>query len=283
MKRVAVLVLMFALRSIAGADPAPATLPRLPICVQGDGAVVLQCAELAPLPEIEVFQVPGAGAVDVTFAFTYSEAVRWNELGYFLVDSSDGVVAGTAPQERGYAAAALRRASVIFPAGSFFTASTVRFTGGDRVVFFLVNAVAQEDANIARFLAGGQGAPSIYFSVNAANEGARDHLVAFTGAADTQFAFEDMSAFSDWDFDDVVYNVSVALVRPAGRATRRACVRHANFAATVAQCVSETGKPRKQCRKQTLRACKKSGVATLSAPPTTTTRTLDSYPGPAPS
>lgn len=190
---------------------------------QGAGGVQLKCPDFVPIPDVEVFRVPGEGPVDLQFAFVFSEVSRPNELGVFRVDEVKGTVGGLSPAEPGYLRAALGTSSVLFPAGSDASAPdvTVGATGGDLLVFFIVH-----DGTLAELLALNPAndparQPTAYFSLSRLNPDpqsryAGDHLVAFTSqsAPLTQFAFEDLSAFSDWDFDDVVYNVSVQLDRP---------------------------------------------------------------------
>src|SRR5262245_65411995 len=103
----------------AGADPPFASLGRVPVCGdQGNGTAQLRCPDFAPIPDIQVFQVPGHGPVDVTFSFVFSEVSRPNELGYFRVDDRNGTIDGVSPAENGYLPTALAQASVIFASGS---------------------------------------------------------------------------------------------------------------------------------------------------------------------
>src|SRR5262245_66275685 len=74
--RVGSLILVFALAAamgllasgVAEADPPASTLPRVPVCGdQDDSSLQLKCSDRVPIPDIEVFQVPGNGPVDLTF------------------------------------------------------------------------------------------------------------------------------------------------------------------------------------------------------------------------
>src|SRR5262245_9364960 len=126
----------------AYADPPFASLGRVPVCGdQGNGTAQLRCPDFTPIPDIQVFQVPGHGPVDVTFSFVFSEVSRPNELGYFRVDDRNGTIDGVSPAESGYLSKALAKASVVFPAGSDAATPDVRMrvTGGDLLVFFIVH------------------------------------------------------------------------------------------------------------------------------------------------
>lgn len=207
------------------ADPMVASATRLPVCGdQDDGTVRTACPDLVPIPDIEVFQAPGQGPVDVVFDFVFSEATVANELGFFRVDDANGTVGRVSPAEPGYLAAALSRARVVFPAGSTPTIpdETVRLNGGDILVFFIVHGgtlASWQASNPTNDL---NRAPVAFFSLTRLNPDpdtrfGGDHLLGFRGTASavTQFGFEDLSASSDWDFDDVVYTVSVNLEPPA--------------------------------------------------------------------
>ncbi len=205
------------------ADPEIPSLVRLPVCGdQGAGGVQLKCPDFVPIPDVEIFRVPGEGPVELQFAFVFAEASVPNELGVFRVDEARGAVEGLSPAEPGYLRAALGKSSVIFPAGSDASVPdvTVGATGGDLLVFFIVHG-----GTLAELLASNPAndparQPTAYFSLSRLNPDPQsryggDHVVAFASqsAPLTQFAFEDLSAFGDWDFDDVVYDVSVQLDR----------------------------------------------------------------------
>ena len=187
------------------------------------GRVQLHCPAFEPLPDIEVFRVPGRETTVLRFDFVFSEANRPNELAVFRADDQRGAVDGISPVETGYLAAALRRATVIFPAGSGPSLPDVTFraTGGDLLVFVIVHDGSVADIltmNPTNDLAR---QPNAYFSIRSANPDpdtpyGGDHLVGFVDRTSslTQFAFEDLSAFSDWDFDDIIYTVSAQLEQP---------------------------------------------------------------------
>jgi Domain of unknown function (DUF4114)/Thrombospondin type 3 repeat len=209
----------------AEADPPSSALPRVPVCGdQDDSSLQLKCADRAPIPDVEVFRVPGQGAVDLTFDFVFSEAAVPNELAVFRVDDLNGRVGTLSPAEPAYLAAALARAQTVFPAGSnAFTADgTVRAAGGDLLVFFIVHGGTLADLQATNPTNDVRQLPVAFFSLTRLNPDPQspyrgDHLVGFQSltSALIEFAFEDISLFSDWDFDDVVYTVSARLERPA--------------------------------------------------------------------
>ena len=189
----------------------------------GDGAVELHCPAFEPLPDIEVFRVPGQATTVLRFDFVFSEANRPNELAFFRADDQRGAVDGVSPVEPGYLAAALRRATVIFPAGSGPSVPdvTLRATGGDLLVFVIVHDGSMADVLTMNPTNDLGLQPNAYFSIRSANPDpdtpyGGDHLVGFVDRSSslTQFAFEDLSAFSDWDFDDIIYTVSAQLDQP---------------------------------------------------------------------
>ena len=52
----------------AWADPPLSSLPRMPVCGdQSAGPVQLKCRDFVPIPDVQVFQVPGQGPIDLTF------------------------------------------------------------------------------------------------------------------------------------------------------------------------------------------------------------------------
>src|SRR5262245_12894947 len=209
----------------AWADPPLSSLPRMPVCGdQSAGPVQLKCPDFVPIADLQVFQVPGQGPIDLTFNFVFAEAAVPNELDVFQLDDQNGRIGLLSPAEPAYLAAALARAQTIFPSGSnAFTADrTIGAAGGDLLVFYIVHGgtaadlLATNPSNDVRQL------PVAFFSLTRLNPDPQspyhgDHLVGFRSLSSplTEFAFEDISLFSDWDFDDVVYTVSARLDRPA--------------------------------------------------------------------
>jgi len=208
----------------AQADPPASTLPRVPVCGdQDDSSLQLKCSDRVLIPDIEVFQVPGHGPVDLTFDFVFSEAAVPNELGMFPVDDLNGRIGTLSPAEPAYLAAALSRTQTIFPSGSnAFTADrTIRAAGGNLLVFFIVHGGTVADLQATNPTNDVRQLPVAFFSLTRLNPDPLspyhgDHLVGFqsVSSALTEFGFEDISLFSDWDFDDVVYTVSARLERP---------------------------------------------------------------------
>src|SRR5262245_32184865 len=208
------------------ADPPIQSLSRAPVCGdEGNGTAQLRCPDFAPIPEIQVFQVPGRGAIDVQFSFVFSQASVPNELGVFRVDDPSGTIDGLSPAESGYLPAAFARASVVFPSGSDASTPDVqmRVTGGDLLVFFIAHAGTMAGLLSSNPTNGLSNQPPIaYFSLDRLNPDPQsryggDHFVGFASHSSglTQFAFEDLTGeYSDWDFDDVVYDVSVRLDAP---------------------------------------------------------------------
>ena len=208
------------------ADPVVPSATRLPICGdQGDGTARLQCPDLVLVPDIQTFQLPGHGPVDVAFDFVFAEVSAPNELGFFRVDDVNGTVGRLSPAEPGYLAAALSGATILFPAGSTpqTPAVTARLNGGDILVFFIVHNGSLADLLASNPTNALGRDPLAFFSLARLNPDpdtpfGGDHLLGFRGtnSAVTQFAFEDLTGqFSDWDFDDVVYTVSVNLEPPS--------------------------------------------------------------------
>src|SRR5262249_11136113 len=134
--------LNWAIAHPAWADPPVSALPRLPVCGDQDaGSVQLKCPDFVPIPDIEVFRVPGQGPIDLTFDFVFAEAAVPNELSVFQVDDLNGRVGNLSPAEAGYLPAAVARAQTVFPFGSdaFVPDQTIRVSGGDLLVFFIVH------------------------------------------------------------------------------------------------------------------------------------------------
>ena len=209
----------------AWADPPVSALPRLPVCGDQDTSPVqLKCADFVPIPDIEVFRVPGRGPSDLTFDFVFSEASVPNELDAFQVDDLNGRIGTLSPAEPGYLPAALARAQTLFPSGSDASVAdrTIHVTGGDLLVFFIVHGGTRAELPAANPGNDPARLPVAFFSLTRLNPDpgtlyGGDHLIAFRSVSSelTEFAFEDLSLYSDWDFDDVVYTVSAHLERPA--------------------------------------------------------------------
>jgi hypothetical protein len=110
----------------------------MPVCGdQSAGPVQLKCPDFVSIPDVQVFQVPGQGPIDLTFNFVFAEAAVPNELDVFQLDDQNGRIGSLSPAEPGYLAAALARAQTIFPSGSDAAApnKTLRFNGGGLALF----------------------------------------------------------------------------------------------------------------------------------------------------
>jgi len=199
----------------------------MPICGDQDGSespLVLNCPNFVPLTDVQTFQVLGlASPVELRFDFVFREALFNNELGFFTVDDATGSIGELKPGDPGYLAAALDRATIIFPSGStaFTPDVTLPFNGGDILVFFIV-----QDGTLANLLANNPNNelgrhPLAFFSLDRLNPDGVDHFVGFENTSDgyTQFGFEDLTGGGDLDYDDVVYNVIPRLVPLTGLLT----------------------------------------------------------------
>jgi glutathione S-transferase len=161
----------------------------------------------------ELLIVPGdpEDTVALKFEWTNREAGYDNEIGLYLVDEQ-GQVAGLAPDDRGYAAAAITDATqqVIFASGETVGATEIlTFQGGDRLAFYLI-----QNSSTATWLTQNadnrlDGQPPAFFSPEAANPDDVDHLETQALADGVwQFAWEDLTGGGDRDFNDVVFQVS---------------------------------------------------------------------------
>jgi Domain of unknown function (DUF4114) len=199
------------------ADPT-LPLPDVPICGDQDGSespLILNCVDFVPLTDIQAFQVPGTGLVNLKFDFVFREAAFGNELGVFKVDDAAGSINGLQPGDPNYLAAAFSRATIIFPSGSdaFTPDVTLAFGGGDIVVFFMIQNSTLEDLLASNPNNQPDKGPLAFFSMDLLNPDGVDHLVAFENTIDkfTQLAFEDLTGGGDLDYNDVVYDIVPAL------------------------------------------------------------------------
>jgi uncharacterized protein DUF4114 len=213
----AVITMLAVTASSASADPT-LPLPDVPICGDQDGSespLVLNCADFVPLTDVQAFQVPGTGLVNLKFDFVFREASFDNELGVFRVDDAAGSVNGLHPGDPNYLAAAFSRATVIFPSGSdaFTPDVTLAFSGGDIVIFFMIQNCSLECLLASNPNNLPDGWPLAFFSMDLLGPDGIDHLVGFENTVDrtTQLAFEDLTGGGDLDYNDVVYDISPAL------------------------------------------------------------------------
>ncbi|MCX7892735.1 MAG: Ig-like domain-containing protein, partial [Burkholderiales bacterium] len=169
-----------------------------------------------------VFVAPGerGAVVKIAFEWLFREAAYDNEVGIYRVDDLRGTVAGVAPDEDGYARAALAagRAQVIFASGERAGAKReLVLEGGGLYALYLV-----QDGTTARFLrenpANVPGCGRLaFFSVVEANPDGFDHLrLTRTGASGLELAWEDLTGGGDRDFNDVVFRAGLALPERRG-------------------------------------------------------------------
>ena len=200
-------------RAVLPPPPAP-SFPRMPICGDQDGSetpFILRCTDLLWAGDVQLYQVPGTGPVQLRFDFVFREAAFNNELAFFLVDDALGRIDGIVPSEPGYLAAAFARAQLIFPSGSnaFTPDVSLQLEGGNLIVFFIV-----QNSRLSTLLADNPNnelnkRPLAFFSFNALNPDGIDHFVGYDNPAldITHFGFEDLTGGGDRNFDDIVYNV----------------------------------------------------------------------------
>jgi uncharacterized repeat protein (TIGR01451 family) len=196
--------------STAAADPNVSSL-QVPVCGdQGDPAgITTRCTGSWTLTEdVQTFQVPGQGDVDVGFDQVSRGGVYNNELVLVRVDDASGSIDGSTPQDADYLDKALSetRAQTIFESGSDASTEDVTITqqGGELIMFALVVNGTLEQARAH--------AASVSFSLDAAN-GGQDYMLGFRSndGTLTQFSFEDQPGGGDHDYDDIVFNVSPQL------------------------------------------------------------------------
>jgi hypothetical protein len=228
---------------ISAADPM-LPLPRVPLCGDEDGSPATRdhCDEFVQVPDLQIAAVglPLEIASDMLFDFAAHDSVARDEFGFFPVDEPTGAIDGLLPGDPGYLQRALERAVPVFPAGSTPFASDVilpvpapshafsplgQFS---EIALFLVRS-----GTLAELLATNPenaltGAPVAFFSIDALNPDARDHLVAFqttpsTGRREFEFAFEDTPGAGEADYDDDVYYLEPAFFPGSRCATDRDC------------------------------------------------------------
>jgi hypothetical protein len=201
------------------ADPT-LPLPRLPICGDQDGSetpLVLNCPDLTAIADVQTFQVPSTGVQSLTYDFVFREASYNNELGYFLVDDSQGSIDSKKPGEDGYLSAALQRSHVIFPSGSYANTpdQSISVKSGAIFAFFIVQNNTL--INLVQFNPNNEvsKSPVAFFSINSLNPDGADHFVGYISTKGTnpitQFGFEDLTGGGDADYDDVVFDIHSVL------------------------------------------------------------------------
>jgi murein DD-endopeptidase MepM/ murein hydrolase activator NlpD len=204
------------------ADPG-LPLPRMPICGDQDGSELpfsLHCPDFVQSADIQYYQIPATGSINVHIDFVFREATFNNELGFFIVDDESGNIGGIRPGEPGYYQALFDRATTIFVSGSNAHTQDVNkpLTGGEIIAFYLV-----QNSTLANLKQNNPNneinkRPLAFFSLDTLNPDGVDHFVGFNGSSNNliQFGFEDQTNGGDRDYDDVVYNVSPPLQSATG-------------------------------------------------------------------
>jgi RHS repeat-associated protein len=152
----------------------------------------------------QLYTVPGAPGqlVDLHFALTAGKSAARDEVGAYVVQDAAGRVGGLLPSSRGYAAAALRQALVLFSRGSRVRAAAdMTLPAGTELAFYLVQGgtSAAGKAHNPRNRPGRR--PLTFFSEDTANPDHRPHL---RGGA--PFSWED--GIGERDFRDIVFTVA---------------------------------------------------------------------------
>ncbi|MEB3220007.1 MAG: putative Ig domain-containing protein [Nostocales cyanobacterium 94392] len=160
----------------------------------------------------DIFTVPGSvGETTLSFEWVERNAAFNNEVGVFVVDEL-GQVGGVAPEEAGYAEAAINDASrqVIFSSGQGAGAQRqLTFQAGDTLGFYLIQNDLTKDwltSNVSNNISND---PIAFFSIDGVNPDQFDHIQRQDlGDGVQQFRWEDSTFGGDHDFNDVVFNVS---------------------------------------------------------------------------
>lgn len=166
-----------------------------------------------PAAAAPVVQVPGevGRTTPARFTLVDREASFGNELGLFLVDDATGRIGDLDPGDAGYATAALAavRSRVLFSPGDGAGAvNEFDLEAGAFLAFYLVQDGTTDEARSAN-----GGAPTVYFSLPAANPDGFAH-VRFDGS---RFIWEDQTGGGDADFDDAI--VQLEFGTPTGDTT----------------------------------------------------------------
>jgi|GEM_PF-3336103 len=160
-----------------------------------------------------VLTLPGSASdsVNVRFDWIQRLAEYNNELGVVVADAPDGTVGGINPSDFGYAQAILRSPSrrTIFASGEGAGDSAeFAFSGGDSLVFYLVqNATVEDWSHINQPNDVGK-KPVVFFSTLNANPDNFDHVrVDEKNEGRLRFAWEDLINGGDYSFTDAVIDI----------------------------------------------------------------------------
>jgi len=166
----------------------------------------VQVTNQAPAPEtalqgeVELIDLrTQVGQISVS-AVTRSSAEYSNSFGFYVVDDTSGRIGNLNPGDPGYAQAAIQN-QLDYQQG---------LPGGKLIaIFFIANGtaatwLAQNPSNALT-----DSAPVAYFPFLAANPDGIDHIRLL---GDNTFAFEDLAGGGDFDYNDLVVQLSVASV-----------------------------------------------------------------------
>lgn len=160
-----------------------------------------------------VLTLPGSATDSVNLRFDWIQRLAEydNELGVVVADAADGTVDGINPSDNGYAQVVLRSPSrrTIFASGAGVGDSAdLVFSGGDSLVFYLVQNATMEDwlrinptNDVGR-------KPVVFFSTLNANPDSFDHVrVDEKSDGAVEFAWEDLVNGGDFSFTDAVIDI----------------------------------------------------------------------------
>jgi hypothetical protein len=164
-----------------------------------------------------VYVVPGTpgSSQQVTIAVPHVNAAYKDEIGYFIANSADGSIGGVAPGSAGYAQAALSSSTrhVVFAHGKKAgTSDTVTLSGGQFLVFYMIQNDTTADFLAKNPTDSAHGGPLAFFSVTGANPDAMKHtqIVADPTTGRVEYNWEDLMNQGDSDFNDAVMTVRLA-------------------------------------------------------------------------
>jgi PKD repeat protein len=188
---------------------------RLPFCSDATGAIDDRCPGFEPQSDVQLFRVPGTGKRELTFTIRARFGGAQSELAVFPVDDALGTLGSLAPGEAGWTRAAFDRAQLVFGVNTFPSAVPVQreFDGGSYLAFILVTSGTLTELRVRNPDLLPLTNPYALFSVLAANTDHVDHVLAYrrSGGSFTQFGFEDILNGGDFDYDDVVFEVTPGL------------------------------------------------------------------------
>ena len=172
----------------------------------------------------DVLNLDGPAGENATLEFTLdsTDAFFINEVGYYIVDDTNGIVDGVAPGDANYLETVLNSGEVIFSVlrntDTLFGESPNRIVEGlaanEQLGFFLVanSTVDQVLEDIANT---GSTATDVLFSVDGANvDGAEQTQFVNVGTNAFTVQWEDEVAGGDQDFNDLTFTVAITEEEP---------------------------------------------------------------------